>query len=238
MRTEVLIGKTDMRIQKLQLAILAAVLTGVMSASAAMVQYTGVSPGQVVYDIKIDFKDTTKTDITESGWAGTYNLKVDGVAMPSFCIDVERNTTTASVPYTPVSLASAPLAWAGPMNTQGAELIQQLWGNYFSGISTAANKNLEAAALQVAIWQAVGIGNGGYTVTIGNRTENLAVATRVSAMWSGLNPSKKTSLIALTNPTYQNFVVVPEPATMIAGAFMLLPLGLSAIRARRKHRTA
>ena len=99
------------------LAILAAGLAGAMSASAVTLTFDGVSPSEVV-------------NLTVSGavtfgpggvYAGIYNQTVDGVATPSFCIDVDReiypNVTYNDYSYT--DLALAPLHPAGPMGSVG-----------------------------------------------------------------------------------------------------------------------
>src|ERR1017187_9869507 len=92
-----------MKIRKLQPAIMAAVLAGAMSASAVTLTFNGVSPNEIV--------DLTVSSPSFSGgvYAGIYNQTVDGVATPSFCIDVARQISAGQTlndySYTDLALA-------------------------------------------------------------------------------------------------------------------------------------
>jgi len=206
---------------------MAVALAGVSSASATLTEvYDSVSPGEVV--------NVTEPYYSGGAWAGIYNLTVDGVATPSFCIDIARESGTAdNYYYTP--LASAPLAPVGPMGATVATDIEKLWAAYFPSAS-ADMSGLNAAALQVAIWEDIATSVGTSLTVSGNVPVTTEAASMLASL-PGLN--LEAGLQGLASPTTQNYVVpVPEPTTMIAGALLLLPFGASTLRILRKNRTA
>ena len=219
--------KKQMRLRTIHLAIVTASLAGAMSASASLnVTFDNVSPNEVI-------------SLNGVGvYAGIYNLTVAGVATPSFCIDVYHNITGGSTfpDFNYVALDTAPNSPAGPMGATAAGIIEGLWGTYFAGATTPA----EAAALQVAVWRAVNLGDHPVTLNfnLGDAT-TLAAYNRATVMLANL--TSEASLVGLVGSVADNtqgFVVVPEPTTMIAGALLLLPFGASTLRMLRKNRTA
>ena len=222
------VNNRKINMKKLQLAIMAAALAGASSASASLtVTETSVSPNEVV-----TLQVTGSSTFGPGGvYAGIYNLSVDGVATPSFCIDVNRESGTFS-DYYYTDLASAPLPIVGPMGVNHAIAIEKLWAAYYTPVMTAQ----DAAALQVAIWESLGDNTLGYTVTVsGNAAVTTEAATELASV-PGL--TALAGLEGLVSPDGQNYVVVPEPTTMIAGALLLLPFGASTLRILRKTRTA
>jgi hypothetical protein len=219
----------NMKIRTLQIAIMAVALAGASSASAALtVAFTGVNPEEVV-----TLQVTGVSAFGPGGvYAGIYNLTVDGVATPSFCIDVNRESGNFS-DYSYVALSSAPLSPVGPMGSDHAIAIEKLWAAYYSPSMNAQ----DAAALQVAIWESLGNNTLGYTVTVSGNDPVTAEAANMLASLSGL--TGLADLRGLVSPSGQNYVVpVPEPTTMIAGALLLLPFGASTLRILRKKQTA
>lgn len=219
--------------KKLQVAILAAVLAGVSSASAGLtVSLSSIAPDQI-----IDLSVTGTESFSGGVYAGLNNLIVNGVATPGYCIDVQRDSGTGS-DYYYNDLANSPLALAGPMGATAAANVEKLWAaNYSSATSDATT----AAALQLAIWETVATGNGGYTVAIGgNSAIDIAVNNAANAMLANLGSlTAQTDLVGLVSPSLQGYVVaVPETTTMIAGALLLLPLGASTLRVLRQRQTA
>jgi len=219
-----------MRKTKLQATVLAAALAGAMSATAALtVGFTGVSPVQVVN------LDVTGSSTFSGGvYAGIYNLTVNGVATPSFCIDVNRDAPPSAgyADYSYAPLTGAPLSPVGPMSGAQATAIEQLWAAYYKP-STLDSSGVTAAALQVAIWQELGNGqllvNGkpGYTVIAGGNDPVTGLATTMLGNLPNL--TTEANLVALVSPSGQNYVVpVPEPTTVVAGfgalSFVLLGL--------------
>ncbi|MGD0208164.1 MAG: hypothetical protein ABSC89_11200 [Verrucomicrobiota bacterium] len=206
-----------MTVRKLQLAIMAAGLAGAMSASAVTLTFDNVDPSQTV--------NLTDPWISSGANAGIYNLTVDGVATPSFCIDVadENNGNTFS-DYYYSDLASAPLAPAGPMGATAATDVEKLWAAYYS----PSMDSLDAAALQVAMWEDIAAkAITPYSITVSG---NDPVTTEATAMIANLvNLSAQADLVGLVGPNgpsgEQSYVVaVPEPTT--AGCFLL---GLGAL---------
>jgi len=171
--------------------------------------------------------------------AGVYNLKVNGVATPSFCIDIAteqiENKLYTDYNYNP--LASSPVSIIGPMGAQAATDIEKLWAAYYSPSMTS----VQAAALQVAIWEdeannsGPGIDTAGkYTLTVsGNGLVTTAAGNMLAAL-PGL--TTEANLIALVDSGQGYVVAVPEPTTVIAGALLLLPLGASTLRILRRNR--
>ena len=156
------------------------------------------------------------------------------MATPSFCIDIatEQIEGQAYADYSYTALASAPISSAGPMGATAAINIEKLWAAYTSPSLSSVN----AAALQVAIWEVVALGNGSYTLTVSG---NSAVTTEAGIMIGALpGLTAEADLIALTDSGQGYVVAVPEPATMIAGALLLLPFGASTLRILRRNRAA
>jgi hypothetical protein len=217
-----------MKLRKIQLAILAAILAGVQSASASLtVAFNRVSPEQDVF-----LRVAGDIHYARTVQAGIYNLTVAGVATSAFCIDVQRAAGTFS-DYSYAALANAPDPSAGPMGATAASNIEKLWAAYYAA-AVVDRSGVEAAALQVAIWEQVALGDGGYTVTVSG---NNAVTSLAATMTGNLvNLTAKADLQALVSPSGQNYVVpVPEPTTMVAGAGALGLALLGMGRARRPN---
>ena len=209
-----------MTIQKLQLAIMAAGLAGTMSASAVTLTFDNVNPSQTV--------NLTDPWISTGANAGIYNLTVDGVATPSFCVDVaDENNGNTFTDYYYTALASAPLAPAGPMGSTAASDIEKLWAQYYS----PSMDSQDAAALQVAIWLDIAANaTTPYSLTVNNNDPSDPIYGEAASMISSLGTlSAQADLVALVGPNgpsgEQSYVVaVPEPTT--AGCFLL---GLGAL---------
>jgi hypothetical protein len=213
-----------MKIQKLQLAIMAVGLAGAMSASATTVQFVNVDPNQTV--------NLTDPWISTEAYAGIYNLIVDNVATPSFCIDVaDENNNNMFTDYYYNDLASSPLAPAGPMGLAAATDIAKLWAAYYPAASV---DNQTAAALQVAIWEDIAAkATTPYSITVNG---NDSVTTEAADMLANLpNLTAEANLVGLVGPNDPNnneqsyVVAVPEPTT--AGCFLL---GLGALACSRR----
>lgn len=215
--------------RKLQVAILAVTLAAAGSASASVTMtFNNVSPEEIV------------SLNSESVYAGIYNLSVNTVATPSFCINVYHTIYSGDTfnDFNLVSLGSAPNSPAGPMGATAANLIEGLWGTYYSAATTSAS---EAAALQVAIWRAVNTGAHPVTLNfnLGDATTLAAYNTATAMLADITSYADLEGLVGSTADNTQGFVVaVPEPATMIAGALLLLPFGASTLRILRRNRTA
>jgi len=209
-----------MKIKNLQLAMMSVGLAGAMSASATTVQFVNVDPSQTV--------NLVDPWISTGVYAGIYNLIVDGVATPSFCIDVaDENNGSAFTDYYYTDLASAPLAPAGPMGSAAATDIEKLWAAYYS----PSMGSQDAAALQVAIWEDIAAkATTPYSITVSGNDPNDAIYSEAAGMIANLpNLNIQADLMGLVGPNGPNneqsyVVAVPEPTT--AGCFLL---GLGAL---------
>ncbi len=164
-------------------------------------------------------------------YAGIMQIRLNGGPLiDTFCLDLadfSGDDDKAEM----VALENAPDAWAGPMGQTAADTIKSLWASYRSGISTS----LEAAALQIAVWETIDRAMAYDVVFSGND----AAVNRANYMLDHLG-NARANLMAVSssapNPEVQDFIVpVPEPTTLIAGALLLVPFGLSTIRRRSQR---
>jgi hypothetical protein len=218
-----------MTIRQLQLAIMAAGLAGAMSASASVkretVTFDTVNPSETVNLASPFINSGNPVEVN----AGIYNLTVDNVATPSFCIDVaDENNNMTFTDYYYSDLASSPLAPAGPMGSTAATDIEKLWAQYYPAASV---DNQTAAALQVAIWEDIAAkATTPYTIAVNNNDPNDAIYSGATAMLANLpNLTAQADLVGLVGPNGPNdeqsyVVAVFEP--MMAGCFLL---GLGAL---------
>jgi len=215
----------NMKIKKLQLAVMAAALAGAMNADAQVtLTFDGVNPYEIV-----TLQVGSPINFGPGGvYAGIYNQTIDEVATPSFCIDVSRNISDGQTftDYNYTNLSLAPLTPAGPMGSATAADVEKLWAAYYPDASVT---NQDAAALQVAIWEDIA-SHVGYTLTVSG---NDAVTTEAAAMLANLpNLTVEANLAGLVSPDGQNYVVaVPEPTT--ADCFLL---GLGVLACSRRFR--
>ena len=205
----------------------AGLFTGILSTDAQVtVAFTGVNPGEIV-----TIQSTGAVTLGPVGaYAGIYDLTVNGVPTPSFCIDVFRDApSTTLTDYSFTDLSLAPLAPAGPMGLVAETDIEKLWAAYFPA---ATANNQDAAALQVAIWEDVAMKVGTYTLTF---SDNDPVTTEATTMLASLpNLTAQANLVGLISPTGQNYVVptpAPEPTTT---GCLLVGLGVLACFQRLK----
>jgi hypothetical protein len=246
---------------KLKLAILAAALGVACSARAQLVVgFTSVTTAGGGSYQTVTLQSAGTISFTQTGVeAGVYNLdvggtisggvQIGGVETPSFCIDIDRDApTTPNNTYSYATLTSAPPDPSGPMSATQAKIIEQLWAAY--GGTSGKNQNasdglltlgatVDLAALQVAIWEEMGNGSLGYTLTVsGNSTVTTDAHSYLTYVLDNTATLPETPLSALDSGTTQNYIVpaVPEPTTMLAGVLLLLPFGASTLRIVRKNR--
>lgn len=193
--------------------ILGLLIASTADADTVLLDYQNVY-GEIVY--------ISGTWHTGSVWAGIYKLIVDGRSVDSFCIDLQDNTTTTPKEYDVVALWQAPDPTLGPMGTEKAIVIEKLWNMAYHPDMTTA----EAAALQVAIWDV--LVDLDYSVSTGGfRSTYTAANTLLNDVqsWTG-----RSHLEAYTDPTYQDYVVTPEPGILILLGIALSAVGLAARR--------
>ncbi len=156
-----------------------------------------------------------------------------------FCIQLNQ-TTVFGQSYDVRDLEDAPLPAdplypaSTPMGAAKAEMISKLWGNFFNPAWLAGgtpNKQL-GEAFGIAIWEIVWETSGTLDVTSGSfYADNVEQAVQAN-IWLGQLAGITTNLVdvvALSNNGSQDFVTVPEPATMA-----LLSLGAFVLRRKRK----
>ena len=185
----------------------------------------------------------------------------------TFCTDVGIDWNPNPTVYTATGFGSVngvnPAWSAVPESVQNAAWIYE---NYFVSQNPSTINPETAAAVQLAIWKVLydsvtggGLDAGGSSFSAGRfRASNFAGNTLsdASAMINTLetdrtddtfttytetwlDPSLANSQGLLYNPSLgNNQVAVPEPATVLAGALLLLPLGASTYRIIRNRKMA
>jgi hypothetical protein len=222
------IGRSQInKMRKLYLAVLAAGLSFLNSANASLTVVIGIpNPSEIVNIVVTPGSGSTVPAYNGGVYAGIYNQTINGVASSGFCIDVAHDVYSGETfnNYNYANLIAAPASPAGPMNATQVVEIEKLWAAYFTSAKSSA---LDAAALQVAIWEALGNGAENYTVTEGahNTTSDQVFALAGTYLSSLSSLTAEAGLIAIVSPTGQSYVIVPEATTMIMGAMLLLPLG-------------
>lgn len=187
---------------------------------------TGNSPAEAVL-----INSPTLSSSTLDVYAGLTQLNVNGVVTESFCIDPYQWSSSSQQTYNVASLGSAPSPTGG-MGATEALIISNLWAeNYQAALGSASI----AAGLQIAIWEAVAKGTGiSFSLAQTNdwgASTMLANAT-AAAKLSNVAP---VSLVALSNATYQDYVVqnVPDSGmTLVLLGFGLASLAIVGRKAR------
>lgn len=165
-------------------------------------------------------------------YAGVLNLTVDNVATNGFCIDPWHWSSGSALSYTLESLDNAPKSANGgspnPMGASTALKIEQLWQQYYtSGIS-----NVNAAALQIEIWQLVDLAvNNGTFALISIDGDSAAVMSSIADMDAFLtnNPNAAAANLVAVTGAGQDYVIqnVPEGgATALLLGLVLVGFGI------------
>lgn len=154
-----------------------------------------------------------------------------------------------------------PSAWAlGTEGDAGIQNAQYLWRKYGAGILAGGANQDAGAALALAMYDALynstaygTLGGNKFTVTgwgghTGAQTDFNNYIAGLNA--DGVKNNLAQGFLLVPTPTggygnngnNQEFIInctpVPEPTTMIAGALLLLPFGLSTFRILRRNRMA
>lgn len=155
-----------------------------------------------------------------------------------FCIELAQSPFEHFRTYNVVTPTSAPVpARYGHITAPKLEYLRELWGRFYT---TASTSGALAEAMSAAVWEIIyedyEADASDYDVTTWDGTPNSFKSTRVDAAtanhWLSLldGTGPKANLLAMTNGCYQDFLTVPEPATII-----ILGLG-GLLLAKRKRR--
>ncbi len=168
-------------------------------------------------------------------YAGVLKLNINGVITDGFCIDPWHWSSSSSLPYELESLANAPKSanetTPNPMGAATALKIEQLWQQYY----TPSISNVNAAALQIEIWQLVdlAVNNGTFALVTIDGVDSAAVTAAIAGMNNFLsaNPNAPAAnLIAATGRGQDYVFQVPE------GGITAVLLGLSLMVMSLKRR--
>lgn len=208
---------------------LAAAFGPLVHATPIMVTELGIGANETV------FINSSTLGSNLHVYAGVVKLDVGGSLMDGFCIDPWHWSASGPQLYNSIPLSVGPKDPTGSgmtgMGAGSAQQIEQLWLHYYS--PTISNVN--AAALQIKIWQIVdGAEPGGTFGLVSVDNDSAAVYTTLTNMTTFLatNPSAPSAqLRAVSGPNGQDYVVVSTPdsgATAVLLGFALL--GLAAVR--------
>ena len=202
----------------------------------------------------------------ENCWSGVFRINVNNPSgdprtgvIHTFCTDVGANWTSPRT-YDAVAFGSAlgvrPEWSASPASIENASWIYNKL--FIPEFKAGTMTQKEGSALQLAIWKALYESNAdgrlntasfaegvlqatGFGDSMGRAGEILAQLTAArnqndftKYVDTWLQPQTSDTQGLIYNPT----TPVPEPATFIAGALLLLPFGASAWRIVRRTRAA
>ena len=197
-----------------------------LRADPVTVQEVGIGANEIV---NISSSSTLPTSLGPANvYAGVVRLMVNGTATNGFCIDPWHWSGSGVLNYNTESLATAPKP-PGPMGALAAKEIEQLWAHYY----TPSISNVDAAGLQIAIWDLVAAGvnsiNPGSVTFKLNSSNDYGAAGMLS--WVSSNTNAPTAdLIAVTGPG-QDYVIqrIPDGGTTLCLLGLAL-MGLVAFR--------
>jgi len=213
------------------------------------VWHTDVDPGLSMTIDSSGYDGTVLAGVNRLMIDGSTSL--DGTGVEAFCIDVWDTIPAQgdNAMYNAVPLNQAPDPGAAPVGGMGltkarhvAQLLDQWWG----AAVVASSADVQAAALQLAVWEAVDeLATNTYDVTTGqfSATGNSEAISMANQMLGLIDLDDTTvaldRYLALTNDTtsgivgtYQDFVVkVPAPAALVLGLLGMSVAGLKL----RKH---
>ena len=242
--------KENMKIRKLQLALLAVGLAGAMSASASMTTYSGTAlsglTASTPYGPSSDSQYVPASGATPAYWAlytdDSGALATSGDDPAVFVLGPMGTLSSFSASYSLYGATTGPAGTEPYWNISvgsGANQIHiiSMGGSPFIASSTlhAYNSDYSAAVgtwgMTLSDLDAM-IYNGN---TVGDMTVNYA-GIEIGNWDNGNNIIPASA--NFDSITVPGVVPVPEATTIIAGALLLLPFGVSTLRILRKTRAA
>lgn len=162
---------------------------------------------------------------TGGAWAGIYNLKVDGQATASFCIDPWQFDPTSPSVYTVTELSNAPdNNPPGAMGAANAVELERLW-TYYMHPGMSAN---QAKDFQLASWLLVGGPN--FSITDAAPSGYSSWSDWLTAYEGAAANAAPTHLVALSSPSQQDYLMaVPDSGTTL-GLLGMAFTGLALVR--------
>ena len=230
-------------------------LAGVMAVPNLMASYDGtITLYQGAYSYGNGGEFTAVT--SGLGTFQTFCIEYNEEFGPGNTYDYNKNTgavvggagVDATDPHTglPMDNISMGTAWLYSQFHAGTLTLDTGTGSYFN-----ANRQVNAGELQQAIWfledEAGGVNNGYVTLaeTVLGKTlaqieadSNGAYGVIALNLFNGPYATQLTKNGVTYNLNQDQLAVVPEPATVLAGALLLLPFGASTLRILRKNRVA
>ena len=203
-----------MKLEKLQIGILALTVAGATSASATIINFDDLANGTI---------PSSYQGFSWSGWAA-----FDGLSYQTSYGNTYGGTSANKFGYNGGGALIVTTTGGGLFNFNGADVSTWAQNNSFAGFSSHT--------LTVK-------GYNGVTL-VGSVTVNLSTTQFLPlvANFNGINKLEFDNdgtdghWWLLDNFTYN--AAVPEPATVMAGALLLIPIGLSTVRKLRKSRAA
>ncbi|HEY4247861.1 MAG TPA: hypothetical protein VGM64_13490 [Lacunisphaera sp.] len=214
-------------------ACLSLIAGNALRADSVMVSENGVGANETVWISSSNLGSDLHV------YAGVLNLSVDGVATSGFCIDPWHWSSGSALSYNLESLDNAPKSanntTPNPMGASTALQIEQLWQQYYTpGIS-----NVNAAALQIKIWELVdlAVDNGTFSLLSIDGGDSAAVTAAINGMSTFLsqNPGAASANLVAVTGAGQDYVIPSVPdsgATVILLGVALLGVGLAQTKFR------
>jgi len=229
-------------------------LAGVMAGSNLYASYDGsmtLAQGPYSYGNGGEFTAVT----TGLGTFQTFCIEYNEEFVPGNSYNYNMNSgavaggsgTDATDPHTglPMDNISRGTAWLYSQFRAGTLTLDTGVGTYFN-----ANRQLNAGELQQAIWfleDEVGGVNNGYVTLVENKLGETLAQVKLDSdgaygvialnLFNGPAATQVTKNGVTYNLNQDQLAIVPEPATVLAGALLLLPLGASSIRILRRKPT-